>query len=318
MGIDPLLHGSAGQQETASMSEAANPNFPYIGCRISLISKHGIRYQGTLFSIHAEDHTICLNSVKCFGTEGRRAKDNLPEVPAATDVFEYIVFRGSDIQDLTVCEADQSAPSAPADPAILSTNQAPPGANPPAPQMPPVEAPPLPKPAADQSAKQWEPRPQRKAADGSLEGTGAYSMTRKSKAATGDQTWKAPVDEFDFAAQNQTFDKDQLAAEFEDQLKLEDEESNFYSKSSFFDNISCDATDRDKGDEGRNKKFSEQRKLDMETFGETFGRSHFRYRGGKGGQGQPGGKGSGKGGNSRGGRRNRNRNNRSQQPNSSN
>ena len=63
-------------------------------------------------------------AVKCFGTEGRRAKDNLPEVPAATDVFEYIVFRGSDIQDLTVCEADQSAPSAPADPAILSVSLA--------------------------------------------------------------------------------------------------------------------------------------------------------------------------------------------------
>merc|ERR1711907_231036 len=113
MGTTSARHLQVPQEAHSMSGAAANPNFPYIGCRISLISKHGIRYQGTLFSIHAEDHTICLNSVKCFGTEGRRAKDNLPEVPAATDVFEYIVFRGSDIQDLTVCEAEQPAPAAP-------------------------------------------------------------------------------------------------------------------------------------------------------------------------------------------------------------
>eukprot|EP00658_Telonema_sp_P-2_P013367 TRINITY_DN1505_c0_g1_i4.p1 TRINITY_DN1505_c0_g1~~TRINITY_DN1505_c0_g1_i4.p1 ORF type:complete len:151 (-),score=39.45 TRINITY_DN1505_c0_g1_i4:99-551(-) len=99
-------------------------NFPYIGCRISLISKHGLRYEGVLFSIHAESHEICLNSVRCFGTEGRRAKDGLAEVPAAADVFEYIRFRGSDIQDLTVCDSPTPA-QVPADPAIVSS-QAPP------------------------------------------------------------------------------------------------------------------------------------------------------------------------------------------------
>eukprot|EP00656_Telonema_subtile_P008661 TRINITY_DN14042_c0_g1_i2.p1 TRINITY_DN14042_c0_g1~~TRINITY_DN14042_c0_g1_i2.p1 ORF type:complete len:302 (-),score=46.61 TRINITY_DN14042_c0_g1_i2:248-1153(-) len=296
-------------------------NFPYIGCKISLISKHGIRYQGVLFSIHAEDHTICLNSVRCFGTEGRRAKDNLPEVPAAQDVFEYIVFRGSDIQDLTVCEATTPV-EAPSDPAIVSTNQAPPGA--PA-AAPAVQSVPAPKPASPKGARAERapaPRPrggeQRQPGNGSLEGTGAYSMTRKAKAGEG-EAWKAPTEEFDFAKALDSFDKDGLSTEFEDKLDLDDEGSgNFYQKSSFFDNISCDATDRETSEiERKNKGFAEMRKLDLETFGETFGRSHFRYRG-KGGGGKGGGKGGGegKGGNgSRGGRnRRRNNNNRQGQP----
>ena len=57
--------------------------------------------------------------MRCFGTEGRNASKNLQEVPAAPDVFEFIQFRGSDIQDLTVCEAS-GQPEAPADPAIVS------------------------------------------------------------------------------------------------------------------------------------------------------------------------------------------------------
>eukprot|EP00658_Telonema_sp_P-2_P013365 TRINITY_DN1505_c0_g1_i1.p1 TRINITY_DN1505_c0_g1~~TRINITY_DN1505_c0_g1_i1.p1 ORF type:complete len:301 (-),score=44.83 TRINITY_DN1505_c0_g1_i1:362-1264(-) len=298
-------------------------NFPYIGCRISLISKHGLRYEGVLFSIHAESHEICLNSVRCFGTEGRRAKDGLAEVPAAADVFEYIRFRGSDIQDLTVCDSPTPA-QVPADPAIVSSQAPPVPAPAPVQTAPSVGAPAIavPRPAAQAQPTAAVPKPRernsqpRQPGNGSLEGTGAYSMSRKAKQAEGDAGWKAPTEEFDFAAHNDTFDKSGLAEEFEDKLEIE-EGSSFYQKSSFFDNISCDATDREQNEEQRRQKggYAEMRKLDMETFGETFGRSHFRYRGGKGGG--DGNRSGGKG--SRGGRnRRRNNNNRQGAPPSAN
>lgn len=292
-------------------------SFPYIGCKISLISKHGIRYQGTLFSIHAEDHTICLNNVRCFGTEGRRAKDNLPEVPAAADVFEYIMFRGSDIQDLTVCEANQAPQAPPPDPAIVSTNQAPasgPGGAPPA---PPGVSIPAPQPVAqprnndNREARVRAPRKPREnhtqpRGDGSLEGTGQHLASRRAKPA--ENPYVQPEGEYDFASTLAGFDKSGLAEEFDDKLSMQPEdrpeEGGFYQKSSFFDNISCDALDREEQVEGqrRGKGFADMRKLDMETFGETFGRNHFRHRG-KGSGGGGGNQGGGKGG---GGGRNRN------------
>lgn len=280
--------------------------FPYIGCKISLISKHGIRYEGTLFSIHAEDHTICLNSVRCFGTEGRRAKDNLPEVPAAADVFEYIMFRGSDIQDLTVCEtSQQQAPAPPADPAIVSTNQAPasgPGGAPVAP-VAPAPAVTIPAPQPKEESREGRNRAPRKPrehkprdSNASLEGTGAHLASRRAKPA--ENPYVQPEGEYDFDAQNAGFDKSGLAEEFDAKLSMQPEErpqeGGFYQKSSFFDNISCDALDREEQADGqrRGKGFADMRKLDMETFGETFGRNHFRHRGkGSGGGGNRGGKG---------------------------
>merc|ERR1711865_11848 len=268
--------------------------FPYIGCKISLISKHGIRYQGTLFSIHAEDHTICLNSVRCFGTEGRRAKDNLPEVPAAPDVFEYIMFRGSDIQDLTVCEATTEQAPIP-DPAIVSTNVAPPGApKPPTPAAPQQQQPRRQPNRAEQlgsyvenNNNQREARPRKprenkppvpapapRELNASLEGTGKFTQSRRAIAAV-ENPYVQPVGEFDFQTQNAAFDKSGLVEEFDDKLSLQpearEEQGGFYQKSSFFDNISCDALDRQNQEEGarRGKGFADMKKLDMETFGET-------------------------------------------------
>jgi Scd6-like Sm domain len=57
--------------------------------------------------------------VKCHGTEGREASPD-KKVEPNDRIFEYIVFKGSDIQDLLV-EEDAQASSLPTDPAIVSS-----------------------------------------------------------------------------------------------------------------------------------------------------------------------------------------------------
>lgn len=47
----------------------------------------------------------------------------MPEIPPSSDVYDFIIFRGQDIKDLTVLEACNAVN----DPAIVSINQRPPG-----------------------------------------------------------------------------------------------------------------------------------------------------------------------------------------------
>ena len=75
---------------------------PYVGCKISLISKSEIRYEGTLNSINSTDATVTLENVRSFGSEGRRGGNK--EIQPSPQVYELIVFRGTDIKDLKVCE----------------------------------------------------------------------------------------------------------------------------------------------------------------------------------------------------------------------
>ncbi|KAI9754909.1 MAG: hypothetical protein M1815_005337 [Lichina confinis] len=127
----------------------------YIGARISLFSRSDIRYIGILHEIDSETSTVALEQVISYGTEGRRGPLG-EEIPPSDHVYEYIVFKGSDVQDLTILEPPQAKreqPQVPDDPAIIESGSRPPPAPAPARnQEQNVPPPPQPQPGPSQFA----------------------------------------------------------------------------------------------------------------------------------------------------------------------
>ncbi|KAF5661309.1 Like-Sm ribonucleoprotein (LSM)-related domain-containing protein [Fusarium heterosporum] len=111
----------------------------FLGSRISLISKSDIRYVGTLHEINSDESTVSLENVRSFGTEGRKGRSE-EEISPSDQVYEYIVFRGSDVKDLRIEEhpniKENKPPAVPDDPAIVGA-RARPGAQGPNQNAPP-------------------------------------------------------------------------------------------------------------------------------------------------------------------------------------
>ncbi|XP_037933379.1 protein LSM14 homolog B-like isoform X2 [Teleopsis dalmanni] len=84
---------------------------PELGSKISLISKADIRYEGRLFTVDPAECTIALSSVRSFGTEDRETQY---QIAPQSQIYDYILFRGSDIKDIRVVNN-----SLPTDPAIM-------------------------------------------------------------------------------------------------------------------------------------------------------------------------------------------------------
>jgi len=112
-------------------SENTQKTSSYIGSRLSLLSKMGVRYEGVLYSVDSKESTISLARVRSFGTEDRQVMN---QIPPCDLIFDHIVFKASDIKDLMVCELPSAGESRQStmfnDPAIVSFSSAPPRSEP--------------------------------------------------------------------------------------------------------------------------------------------------------------------------------------------
>eukprot|EP00512_Aurantiochytrium_limacinum_P009710 CAMPEP_0171553358 /NCGR_PEP_ID=MMETSP0960-20121227/8874_1 /TAXON_ID=87120 /ORGANISM="Aurantiochytrium limacinum, Strain ATCCMYA-1381" /LENGTH=346 /DNA_ID=CAMNT_0012102993 /DNA_START=37 /DNA_END=1077 /DNA_ORIENTATION=- len=119
-----------------------------------------------------------------------------------------------------------------------------------------------------------------------LAGTGSHLLNMKTRDSVGDVKLDDSVN-FDFASMNDKFDKAgefaKLSLETNNEAEQEVEEDaeedlGGYSKSSFFDTISCDITDREHGK--RSGLYGQrERDLNKETFGATgLNHGNSRYR----------------------------------------
>lgn len=96
------------------MSDRNAPLY-YIGCRLSLMSKAKLRYEGTLAGIDTEKCTVELHNVQSFGTENRCPENKIPPTPGT---YDLIIFNGHDLDDLKVIPKDE--PIEQQDPAIIN------------------------------------------------------------------------------------------------------------------------------------------------------------------------------------------------------
>lgn len=112
----------------------------FIGKPISLISHSDVRYRGILAGIDPAASTIQLSNVYSMGTEMRRPPTEF--IPPVQEPYQYIIFRASEVKDLSVDEP-AALRSIHDDPAVIGAS-VPTAANG-YPQFPPTVAQPVPQ-----------------------------------------------------------------------------------------------------------------------------------------------------------------------------
>lgn len=91
----------------------------------NLLTPAPLSYVGVLHEINSDESTVSLENVRSFGTEGRKGRPD-DEVGPSDQVYEYIVFRGSDVKDLRIEDhpgiKESKPPAVPDDPAIVGVS----------------------------------------------------------------------------------------------------------------------------------------------------------------------------------------------------
>lgn len=257
---------------------------PYIGSKISLVTNSDLRYEGVLININTAQSTVTLRDVRMTGTE-RPGQFVMP----SSEVFDYIVFNGKDIKDLTVSEPAPQATSAAfsirQDPAVVAVNVPPPHIGF----------------TNSYNTHRQAGGPSQMGGGGMNNNNGGgyqnrmmqqsnmqkgrydtYRQQKMSRTIVGElsaqpnSSLKQQVaDAFDFEQANTKFSKDDIAAAKlkqatagGDPLEQVVTTTGAYSKEkSFFDSISCEALTRKQGGPTNRIDREKQRELDSETFG---------------------------------------------------
>lgn len=294
----------------------------YIGSKISLISNLDIRYEGTLYAVDPVESTIVLAKVHSFGTEDRHAP---VFVPPHAEVYEYIIFKASDIKDLIVCEQAELAASndLPFDPAIVSISKVPP----PEPKMssnmnqhfnyrsPNIQSMPSSQPFRAKFSNSSNPPSEepriydRKDYDfekanqqfrdlqleRSIEG---LDLKRKDSK---DDEHHLPVENLVKAIEGEHKEYNLDVDDVEEEGRVQEGQDFYYNKNcSFFDNISCDSLEKESGKNVR-PDWKRERRTNQETFGTAAVRSIHSRGGGRRGGGYSSGGGFSTGGGNFGG-----------------
>ncbi|KAF1771623.1 hypothetical protein GCK72_003450 [Caenorhabditis remanei] len=288
---------------------------PYIGSKISLISKLDIRYEGILYTVDTNDSTIALAKVRSFGTEKRPTAN---PVAARDDVYEYIIFKASDIKDLIVCDTPKMANiggGLPYDPAIISvSSRSAPASN--------SDGAPAASAGSSRAGTPSRNSPLAHIVNQQRPGRGGYQQNFQANRGfnnyrggfgggynnqRGHNNYGVPrvnhreklkfESDFDFEKANEKFQEaltdtlEKLTIEEKEQPVVEEKkDAAFYDKkTSFFDNISCESLEKAEGKTGR-PDWKKERETNQETFGHNAVRS-LNYRRGFGGRGRGGNRG---------------------------
>lgn len=262
---------------------------PYLGSKISLISKSEIRYEGILVDVNPQESTITFEQVRFFGTEGRRPGD---EIAAMDRVFDCVVFRSADIKDLQVYETPAAAPVVKEkepefpDPAVVSFASSGTGNNSQsgfqyqsksAASFDEVK---MPKVTNYASAASQQAQSQSQNSSTNTKSFTTRNRSNYQHSSNKPRGVVVPKSEFDFSQANAKFSKEELAAMNSSNVETEAPAAPSYNKNlSFFDDISCQTNTESNRFADRNRN---ERHLNMETFGQAAPPRRHGYRGGRG------------------------------------
>jgi protein LSM14 len=85
-------------------------------CNVKLLTVLFIHFGGITAVLRILQQVICFSPVRSFGTEDRETQ--YPIAPQ-NQVYDYILFRGSDIKDIRVVNSVGPLQNVPNDPAIV-------------------------------------------------------------------------------------------------------------------------------------------------------------------------------------------------------